>query len=79
MMSKPIIVNVQSYGDFDIESTDFLMVAPEGMTKVQVAEIVKEAYEEFKNTNDSEKVKTYLKHLGFKTSKYFNLVIGGNL
>lgn len=74
-----IVVNIQTYGDFDIPGTDTIMVAPQAMSKKIARELKKEAEEMFKNTNDTEGVIKWLRSWGFETCNILNITIGGNL
>jgi len=38
---KRIVINVQTYGDFDIPSTDTIMMAPEGYVVGAVAKLAR--------------------------------------
>ena len=79
-ITKPIIVNIETYGDFDILVSASIMQAPIGMTKQTVREAIEEAEEMFGESRDVDKVVRYLKsQWSFETVKFYNLRIGGKL
>ena len=73
---KPVIVNIQTYGDFDMPSTVLVMIAPYGMTKQEVSTIVDHATVEFKSSDNVVTVKTYMQAQGFEVAPAYDLVIG---
>lgn len=74
-----IIVNIQTYGDFDTPSTEVSMVAPQAMSRKIARELKKEAEELFKNTDDVDSAIKYLRGWGFETCNTLSITIGGNL
>lgn len=74
-----IIVNIETYGDFDMPSTDTLMVAPDFMTKKGARTLADEASAKFANTNDSAEVIKFFKDQGFTPAIELKCTIGGNL
>lgn len=74
-----IVVNIQTYGDFDMPGTVLTMVAPAAMSKKIAQTLKKEAEEMFKDTNDVDGVIAYLKDWNFTTCNMLNITIGGNL
>lgn len=74
-----IIVNIQTYGDFDMPVSALLMVAPDGMSIKSVRLIVEEVEDNNKLTSDPDNAIKELKANGFKVCKAFDLSIGGEL
>ncbi len=78
-MGNRIVINLETYGDFDMTATAAILIAPESMDKSEVATIVSSVETEFANSNDHQKAVKRLKEQGFETLKYFDCTIGGNL
>ncbi len=76
---KKVVVNVQTYGDFDIPGTACVMFAPECMTRSQVKSMVKLIQDDNRKTNDPEAAIKELKQLGFTPCTAVNLTVGGGL
>ena len=74
-----IIVNIATYGDFDMPSTEVTMVAPQDISKSRAKQFKREAEEMFKDTDDVDEVIKYLKAQGFETCNSLTITIGGNL
>ena len=74
-----IIVNIETYGDFDMPSTELSMAAPQSMSKQMAKTLKKEAEEMFKDTDDVDEVIKHLKQQGFETCNTLSITIGGNL
>ncbi len=76
---KNIVVNVQTYGDFDIPGTACVMLAPEYMTKSQIKSMVKLIQDDNRKTNDPDAAIEELKKLGFQSCSTVDLTVGGGL
>ena len=76
---KRIVINVQTYGDFDIPGTDTIMMAPEGYVVGAVAKLARVIQDNNSKTRDSSATIKELKSLGFTVCKDINLTIGGGL
>ena len=76
---KRIVINVQTYGDFDIPSTDTIMMAPEGYVVGAVAKLARVIQSANSKTRDSAATIKELKSLGFTVCKEIDLTIGGDL
>lgn len=74
-----IIINLQSYGDFDMPFTELVLAAPSGYDRAAVREIAKELQSKYSKTRDPEPAIQELKKLGFKPCSDINLRIGGGL
>ena len=74
-----IIVNIATYGDFDMPSTVLSMVAPQNISKSRAKQFKREAEEMFKDSDDVDGVIEYLKSQGFETCNSLTITIGGNL
>ena len=74
-----IIVNIQTYGDYDVPGTALLMVAPQLMSRKIAKELKKEAEELFKDTDEIDGVITYLKSWGFTTANTISITVGNDL
>ena len=78
-MSKPVIINVQKYGDFDMPYTVVSMLAPEGMGKKVAFKIAEEAETMFSNTAMTDRIERYLQDQGFTSCTTTSAAVGGNL
>lgn len=76
---KQIIVNIETFGDFDMPSTEVLMVAPAGMTKCFVKRVAAEAKKQFADTRETDGVIKFFKEQGFTCASEVICRIGGNL
>lgn len=74
-----IVINLQTYGDFDIPGCRALMVAPNGMSKGAIKETVSSVKSMFSDSNDVERTIRVLKGLGFESVEKIDLTIGGDL
>lgn len=74
-----IAINLQKYGDFDSPYTVATLMGPAGMSKEVAREIINEANEMFKDTDDATPAIAYLQSWGFETVPAFDVTIGGNL
>ncbi len=74
-----VVVNVQTYGDFDMPSTYILMYAPKGFKKYEIKSMIKIVEKDHRKTNDPEKAIQELKKLGFQPCSTVDLTIGGEL
>ncbi len=72
-----MIINVQSYGDFDIPVTQCLMEI-DGFGKREMKEILNSLEERFSHTNDPDGVIKELKRWGAVHLKSCDITIGGN-
>lgn len=76
---KRIVINVQTYGDFDIPGTDVIMMAPEGFVLGAAAKLARTFADMNSKTNDTSAVIKELKAHGFTVCKAVDLTIGGDL
>ena len=76
---KPILVNVQTYADFDIPVTNCVMIAPAEMSREDAVHIVNGIFAANQNTDDPSNAIKQLKRVGFTTCKTIDLTVGGNL
>lgn len=76
---KRILVNIQTYGDFDMPSTDVIMIAPAGWVLGGVAKVANTLEKRNSKTNDTVDVIKELKLLGFTVLTTVDLTIGGDL
>lgn len=76
---KQILVNIQTYGDFDIPSTDAILIAPRGYDRGDVSKLVQRLSNEHSKTDNTDGVIKKLKSLGFKFLTTIDLTIGGDL
>lgn len=74
-----IVFNIQTYGGFDIPSTDLIMIAPLGMSKKIAREVAKEATELLKKSDDPASAMSYLDGWGCVTANTYDITIGGDL
>lgn len=74
-----IIVNIETYGDFDMPVSVLLMVAPNGMGKKTVRLIVEEVKSDNRMTRETDAAVKTLKSYGFTVCKSHDLTIGGGL
>ena len=76
---KRLVINIQTYGDFDIPGTDTIMLAPEGYGTGDVAILARSLEDEYSKTRDSSGAIKELKSMGFTVCKDINCNIGGDL
>jgi len=74
-----IVFNIQKFGDFDMPYTVLTMQTPVGMTPKLAKELINEAEEMFKTSDDEDGVITYLKTWGCTVTKSYDITIGGAL
>jgi len=74
-----VVVNVQSYGDFEIPNTDTIMIAPSGMSPGEVSTQVAAVTKLHRETNNSKKLINELKLLGYQRVAIIDAVVGGDL
>ena len=76
---KRILVNIQTYGDFDMPGTDVIMIAPAGWVEGGAAKVARTLEKRNSKTNDTSEVIKELKLLGFKVLTTIDLTVGGDL
>jgi len=74
-----IIINIETYGDFDVPSTDTLMVAPDGMTESYAKQLAEQARIDYAHTSDSADLIKSLKSEGFSCVHEIKCSIGDDL
>lgn len=74
-----ILVNIQTYGDFDIPSTEVIMESPGFVDPSAVQGIINIVELENRKSADPNDVINQLKSLGFSVCKTIDLNIGGDL
>lgn len=74
-----IAFNLQTYVDFDIPSTECIMIAPAGMSKKAAKLIANEADTMFRDSTDVKALVKYLRTWGCEPVKSYGITVGGNL
>ena len=74
-----VIVNIQTYGDYDKPCTERLMKAPAIYTKAGARGLVARIQHEFSESNNVNAVIAELKKFDFETVEHVDLTIGRDL
>jgi len=74
-----IVFNVQNYSDFDMLTSQLIMIAPLGMSNKIARKIAKEATELLSKTNDPDAAMSYLDGWGCIVANSHDINIGGDL
>ena len=75
---KRIAVNLEQYGDFDIKVNVGVLLAPEGMSKIDVKTIINSVKDDCADKNDPEPARKLLKSYGFESLYTVDCCVGGN-
>lgn len=74
-----VLVNVQTYADFDVPGTHVIMEAPDFVEADAIRGIIKTIENENLKNDDVDDVVKQLKSLGFSVCKTIDLDVGGGL